>query len=302
MRDAALALLMILVLAPLSAFGIEITSIYPEVAYSGTPVTVIGGPFSSAVRVDLAGRQLRPSSIGSRQLVFITPPLPVGEYALFLRDGAQTSKQTFSLRIELPPPVISSISPSNLDECSTPEQRQVSLRGDNIQPGAQLLLDGAVIPFHREDELSFSFTPPPLRAGSYGLQLVNPDGKKSLPHTLWFSSLPEIESVSEGENFVNYYQVVIRGKNFFHNSVLLVNEYPGGFDDLPPRQRFIPVQGGAAFSGDQARLSQSESLSYRDCHTLIYNRYPPTGQAMRLVLRVGNPDGQQTEPYEVFLP
>lgn len=302
MKETVLVALILLVLTALPAAGVEISSVYPPVVAVGTPVTVIGGPFSSDVRIDLGGRQLRPRSIGTRQLVFVTPQLPAGEYALFLREGAQTSKQTFSLRIELPPPAIASISPSNLDVCSTAEQRRVSLRGDYIQPGAQLLLDGSVVPFHRENEQSFSFTPPPLRAGSYGLQVINPDGKKSLPHTLWFSSLPQIESVSEGENFVNYYQVVIRGKNFFHNSVLLINEYPGGFEDQPPSQRVIPAQGGAAFSGDNARQRQSASLSYQDCHTLIYNRYPPTGQAMRLVLRIGNPDGQQTEPYEVFLP
>jgi hypothetical protein len=300
MKTALLALILLLAAPPLPA--VELTAVYPQIAYAGSPVTLIGGPFGPEIRIDLAGRLLRPSSIGPRQLVFLAPPLPVGDYALFLRDGEQTSPQTFSLRIELPPPVINALVPDRLDECATPEQRQVSLRGAAIQSGAQLLLDGAVIPFSHEDEQSLSFTPTPLRAGSYGLQLVNPDGKKSLPHTLWISNLPEIESVSEGENFVNYYQVLIRGKNFFHNSVLLISEYPGGFDDLPPRQRFIPAQGSAAFSGDRARLSQSENLRYQDCHTLVYNRYPATGQAIRLVLRIGNPDGQQSEPFEVSLP
>ena len=302
MKIWILVILTLLLSIASPALGVEITAVYPPVAYVGTPVTVIGGPFGPQVKVDLDGHLLRPRSIGERQLVFITPQLPVGEYALFLRDGAESSKGTFSLRIELPPPLISSLSPDHLDECSSPEQRQILLRGVGIQQGTQLLLDDAVIPFVRDDDHSLSFTPPPLKAGSYGLQLVNPDGKKSLPHTLWISNLPVIESVSEGENFVNYYQVVIRGKNFFHNSVLLITEYPGGMDDLPPRQRFIPAQGGSAFSGDRARQNLSENLSYQDCHTLIYNRYPPSGQAMRLTLRVGNPDGQQSEPYEVSLP
>ncbi len=301
MKRAVLCVLGVL-LIPLTAAALEIKSVYPETVFPGTPVTVIGGPFGPEVLVDLAGQQLRPQSVGSRQLIFIVPQLPVGEHALFLRDGQESSAGTFSLRIELPPPVISTISPANLDECSTDEQRQISLYGEHIQPGAQLLLDGAVVPFTSQDQLSFSFTPPPLRAGSYGLQLINPDGKRSLPHTLWFNNLPEIESVTQGDNFVNSYQVVVRGKNFFHNSVLLVSEYPAGFADLPPRQRFIPAQGGAAFRGDRARLPQSESVSYRDCQTLIYNRYPPSGQSMRLVIRVGNPDGKQTSPYEVFLP
>jgi len=302
MRGVVPMLLWLLLLAPLSAFAVEISSVYPKVATVGTPVTVIGGPFGQEVRIDLGGRELRPQSIGPRQLVFIIPQLPVGDYALFLREGTQTSQQTFSLRIELPPPAITTLAPDHLDECSTPEQRQVSLRGENIQAGVKLLLDGAVIPYDREDDQSLSFAPAALRAGSYGLQLVNPDGKSSLPHTLWISNLPEIDSVSAGDNFVNYYQVVISGKNFFHNSVVLITEYQSGFGDLPPRQRFIPVRGQGASNSSQAREGLAENVSFQDCHTLIYNRYPPSGQAMRMVLRVGNPDGQQSAPIEVSLP
>ena len=294
--------LAILLWIPLPVGAIEITAVYPQTVFAGTPVTVIGGPFSAEVKVNLGNRQLVPNSVGPRQLVFVTPQLPVGEYALFLQDGEETSRRTFSLRLEVPPPVITEISPDHLDECPMPERGPIILRGENLQPGTQLLLSDAVIPSSRDTEQIFSFTPPPLRAGSYGLQLVNPDGKRSLPHTLWVGNQPEIEIVQEGENFVTYYQILITGKNFFHNSVLLITEYPGGFDDLPPRQRFIPAQGGAAFHGDRSRKGNSESLSYQDCHTLIYNRYPPSGQAIRMTFRVGNPDGQQSDPYEVSLP
>ncbi len=302
MKLIPLLLALLLSLQTVAAYAVDIRSVYPDVAFVGTPVTIIGGPFSPEVLVDLAGQQLQPRSIGSRQLIFITPRLPAGEHALFLRDGDQTSPTTFSLRIELPPPVIDSISPETLNTCSTAEQRQVLLRGANIQTGSQLLLEGAVIPFSGAEGDAISFSPPVLPAGSYGLQLINPDGKKSLPHTLWFSNVPEIEEVSQGENFVNSYQVIIRGTNFFHNSILLVDEYPAGFADLPPRQRFIPAQGGQAFQGDQTRVPQSENVSYYDCNTLVYTRFPPSGQTMRILLRVGNPDGKQTPSYEVFLP
>lgn len=301
MKTTALGWIFILFLFPFSAFGIDIVSISPKVVFSGVPVTVIGGPFSADVVIDLGGRQLQPQSSGPRQLTFITPELPAGEYALFLLDGGKASK-TLSLMIEFPPPLISEISPVSLDVCSTPEERLVSLHGEHIQDGAQLLFDGAVVSMSRKDETFFSFTPPPLPAGNYELQLVNPDGKKSLPQLIWFSDQPEIEAVEEGDNFVNSYQILIRGKNFFHNSVLLVDEYPGEVKGLRPRQRQIPAQGGAVFDGDNPRPGQTENVSYQDCRTLIYNRYPVSGQAIRMLLRVGNPDGGQTEPYEVFLP
>ncbi|WP_020676208.1 IPT/TIG domain-containing protein [Geopsychrobacter electrodiphilus] len=302
MKRAVLALIVSLFLLPLTAFGVEITSIYPAVAFVGTPVTIIGGPFTSKVMVELGNQQIHPDLINPRQLIFITPQLPVGEYSLFLRDAGQASQQTYSLRIEFPPPSITSLTPASLDECATPEQQRVSLHGENIQKGAQLLLNGAVIPAAREEDLSYSFTPPTLPAGSYGVQLVNPDGKRSLPYTLEFNGRPEIESISEGENFVNYYQVIIRGKNFSHNSVLLVKEYPGGFSDYPPRQRFIPVQGRRTSPNGGTSREQAENVIYQDCHSLIYNRYPAFNQAMRIVFQVGNPDGRQTAPYETSLP
>ena len=297
-------LLLTILLFPVAsgALAVEIRSVYPQDVTVGTPVTVIGGPFSEDVLVDVGGQPLRPRSVGTRQLIFIVPELPAGEHALFLRDGQRTSPTTFSLRVVLPPPQITALSPRNLDECSDPADRQLRLQGEALQPGGQLLLDGAVVPLERLGEGRFQFSVPPLPAGSYGLQLVNPDGQKSLPHTLWINNLPEIASVTPGEDFVNHYQVVVRGKNFFHNSVLLVDEYPAGFADLPPRQRVLPVQGSIAFRGDAARVPQSERVSYEDCHTLIYHRYPPSGQAMRIVLRVGNPDGKQSSPFEVFLP
>ena len=304
MKRAGLILLIVLMQCSfaLSAFAVEIASVYPDVAFSGSPVTIIGGPFGDAVVVDLAGRQIPARRVSSRQLVFLVPELAVGEYPLFLRDGKTVSRQTFSLRIELPPPVISSLSPQSLDECALPENRQVVIRGENIQDHAQLLFAGAVVPFEREDGASLSFVPPASSAGSYGVQIVNPDGKRSLPHNLKINNQPEIESVSAGNDFVNYYQVVISGKNFSPSSILLIKEYPGGFADLPPRQRFIPNQGNAESRGAGGNRSFSGNVVFQDCNTLIYNRYPAVNQDMRIVFQVSNPDGSQSAPYEASLP
>ena len=113
-----------MLLNPGAVSGLEVTSIHPEVAFVGSPVTIIGGPFSEQVRVSLADQQVRPLLVSDKQLMFTVPPLPVGA------------------------------------------------------------------------------------------------------------------------EFVNNYQMIILGKKFFHNSVLVINEYPAGFADLLARQRFIPAQRG----------------------------------------------------------
>lgn len=302
MKKLAVALLASLILAPVAVTGLEIASVYPTTVVAGAPVTLVGGPFDPNTRVVVGDMEVSPLRAGTRQLVFIAPPLEPGEYALYLISGQESSEATFSLRIVLPPPQVLSLEPANIDECSTIEERTVLLEGRYIQPGASLLLGGQVIPSTRLSDTGIRFTAPVLRSGSYGVQVANPDGSTSLAHSLWFNNIPQIDQVSIGEDFVNYYQLIIRGKNFFHNSTVVLNEYPVGLSDIPPRQKVIPGQGGAAFQGDQPRQPQSEAVFYVDCNTLIYNRYPYSGQPKTLILRVSNPDGKQSGVYEISAP
>jgi hypothetical protein len=47
---------------------------------------------------------------------------------------------------------------------------------------------------------------------------------------------------------------------------------------------------------------RGESLTYQDCRTLKYLRYPSSFQDKELSVQVINPDGKKTEPYAVTLP
>jgi len=294
--------LLALILVPALSAGLEISSVHPNPAIIGSPVTIIGGPFAPTLRVIIGGREVVPSLVDERQLVFVVPQLSAGEHALYLLADQQKSEQTINLRVSLPPPQISSLEPSNIDECSTAEQRIISLRGNHFREGSQLLLGGQVIPSTRLSETEISFTVPPLQAGTHGVQVVNPDGSESLPHSLWFNNIPHIFDVSRGEDFVSSYQLIIKGENFVLNSALIVYESSIGQPNLPPSQQIIPEQGGRWFIGEGARHSQTEAVTYIDCNTLIYNRYPYSGQDKTLILRVSNPDGKQTEPYELSTP
>ena len=289
-------------LVPTLSAAVEITSVYPDPAIIGSPVTIIGGPFDPTIRVLIGGREIEPNLVDERQLVFVVPQLEAGEQALYLVGDSQTSAQTLSLLVVLPPPQISALEPSNVDECSTQEQRMISLRGEYFREGAQLMLDRQIIPATRLSDTEINFTVPPLRAGTYGVQVVNPDGSESLPHSLWLNNIPHIYDVSRGEDYISSYQLIINGINFVHNSTLIVYEYPVGQTDLPPQQRIVPSQGGTAFSGQQALKQSTEAVIYIDCNTLIYNRHPYSGQDKTLILRVGNPDGKQTDSYELRSP
>jgi hypothetical protein len=283
-------------LLPTPGFALEITAVAPGTVSPDSIVTVSGGPFQPNVRVILGGQSIVPKVVGDRQLVFSVPPLEEGEYSLFVQQGEESSGKAFTLRIVFPPPRITSINPTNIDECSSEAQRQVVVVGENFQPGANLLLDNGAIPHSQSGGQTITFTAPALPAGIYGVQVVNSDGRRSLPHSLWFNNVPEITSVTQGQDFTTYYQLIISGKNFQFNSTLVVNEYPIDTPDVPPQQRSIPVrrQGMSIGVGD--------NVFFTGCDTLVYNRYPTSSQIKQLTLQVINPDGRATSAYTLSAP
>jgi hypothetical protein len=106
------------------------------------------------------------------------------------------------------------------------------------------------------------------------VQLANPDGRHSLPVSLQIDALPEILDVSRGEENVNYYQLLIIGKNFSYKSTLVVNGQP-----------IAPIYPGSL---------QVDSIRYLDCNRLIYKRYPPSSQTRQINLQIINPDGRES--------
>ncbi len=274
---------MAFVLLPGAALALapNLAGIYPAIANPGSTVTIIGGPFEKQVQIVFGDRTLRPVRIEEKQLTFMVPQLPEGDYLLFLQAGEQNSERSFFFRVAHPAPSITNLAPSKIEACSTGELRQVVLQGRDLHPGVQVLLDGvAVSASHSGNTLSFTL--PELQPGMHQVQLINPDDKRSLPVSLLVDNLPEIHGVSQGEEYVNFYELLISGKNFSYNSTLVVNGRP--------ITSFYPGS------------LQVDSIVYRDCNTLIYKRYPPSSQPTQITLQVINPDGKQSTVYYLSAP
>jgi hypothetical protein len=265
---------------PLAA--LEITSVSPATVSSGTAVTVIGGPFGKGVKIILGDRQIAPTPVGERQLIFTVPSLGEGEYALFLQEDEQTSQQIFTLKVVEPTPWISALNPSNVDICSTGAARRVLVEGKNFQPGASLLLDGAAVSQISMDERHITFMVPPLPGGIHEVQVVNPSGKKSLSHSLFINNVPEIVSVQQGTDYVNSYELIIEGKNFLYSSILVVNGKP------IVRSAALPPQ--------------TDNVKYVGCNRVIYLRYPYSHELKRVSLQLINPEGKESPVYYVTIP
>jgi hypothetical protein len=294
-------LLLALLLIDPSAFALEITSLAPARATPGTPVILTGGPFSDRSRIYLGEQYVPPLRRAPRQLGFVVPDLPPGVYSLTVQDDVSSVMQPFNFEIIAPRPLITGVEPDNLDVCADTAERLVRVSGRNFSPGAQLLLGGTVVNSRMVDPATVEFRLPEMPAGVYGVEVRNPDGATSLPHSLWINSVPEIASVERGDDFVNNYEVIVRGKNFFYNSILVVTEADTGAGSLGPRQMTYYAQRG----GPMASFSQvapGEQLRYSDCRTLVYLRYPGNLQDKELTLQVINPDGKKTDLYQVTLP
>ncbi len=274
-------LALVLLPAPALAAAPEMTGIFPAVASPGSIVTIIGGPFEQQVQIVFGDRTLSPIRIAQKQLTFVVPQLAEGDYLLFLQAGEQHSQRSLFFRVVLPAPSITSLTPSKIEACTTGEQRQVVLQGRDLHRGVQALLDGVALAAEQNGN-TLTFTLPELPPGMHQVQVINPDGKRSVPVSLLVDALPEILSVSRGEENVNYYELLISGKNFSYNSTLVVNGRP-----------ITPFYPGSL---------QVDSIAFRNCKTLIYKRYPPSSQPTQLNLQIINPDGKESAVYTLSAP
>lgn len=282
--------------------AIEITSVAPTRATPETRVVLTGGLFSAQSRLFLGEQYVEPLQLLPRQLVFIVPPLPPGSYSLTVQEEADSAVQPFTFEILAPQPQIVALEPDNLDVCADDAERLIRVAGRNFLPETMLLLDGRAVGSRLVDPGTLEFRLPELPAGVYGVEARNPDGTVSLPRSLWVNSVPEITSVTRGADFVNHYEVLIEGKNFFFNSILLVREPDLSAGGSGTRQLTYYAHRAATALAQGTLPAPGEKLVFNTCGTLVYTRYPSNFQSKELVLQVVNPDGKKTSPYAVTLP
>ena len=280
--------------------ALEVTSLAPIRGTPGTQVGISGGPFSPQTQPFLGERYVAPRIISENYMDFTVPNLPPGNYTLTVQDNTMVAAQTYQFEVMAPTPQVTNITPSILDACPISAISHIQINGRNFLPGAALLVNDRVIPSRVINSTSIEAQLPGLQEpGVYGVSVSNQDGATSLPHSLWVTSTPKIDSVEQGADFVNYYEVIIHGKNFLFNSTLVVKE-PEDSALGESSQQLSSVYSKSPTS--KVSISpQRNRLIYVDCQTLIYHRYR-TSQVKDLRLQVFNPDGRKTDPYYVALP
>ncbi|NLC71105.1 MAG: hypothetical protein GX751_07095 [Desulfuromonadaceae bacterium] len=263
-------------------FALEILSVSPTSVQPGNVVRLTGGPFPPGVTVRIGSETVIPSMVRERELTFIIPPVPEGEYLLSLLPNGVSSGQVFTLKVTEKLPVILSLNLTSVDECQRPENSQIEVEGENFSAGSALLLDGSPAPSRWESPSRMILLLPQLRGGSHDLQVITPGERRSLPRAFLVNDRPEIFSAYQGEDRVNSYEVIIQGRNFLPQSTLLVDGTPIA------RSAALPAQTG--------------QLRYIDCENMIYVRYPYSRTPKPVNLQIINPNGRQSNPFSLNIP
>lgn len=285
------------------SFALEVVSLAPSRGAPGTLVAVSGGPFSAATQPFLGRHYVAPLHILENHLEFTVPSLPPGNYVLKVQDDTSIAEQTFQFEVMAPVPRIAELSPGNIDLCRLDAEQQLEVDGHNFMPEAVLLVNNVAVPTTvieptRLEARLQGFQQP----GVYGVVVRNPDGATSLPHSLWINNLPEITSIEQGAEFLEYYEVVIHGKNFMSNSILVVKEPEDSVIGQAYRQFSFVARQRNVSEGMSVVAPQTDRLIFVDCQTLIYYRYPAISQTKSLGFMVLNPDGRKTDMFYANLP
>ncbi len=287
-----------------TAQALEVTSLAPTQGAPGTLVMIGGGPFSATTEIFLGETAVPPRAVLPNQIEIAVPFQPAGQYALTVRDQDSIASGGYRFDILAPTPQITSITPRTLDICTTENEHPLDVNGQNFLAGAVVLLDGTAVPSRVIDITTIEARLPRIQQpGIHGIAIRNPDGATSLPLSLSVNNIPEIDSVERGADTVNAYEMVIHGKNFQFDSILVVNEpQTSTLGQASQQLSFVPRRNTAAQEDPDNLTPQRNHLIFVDCRTLIYRRLPSSFQNKDLSLQVFNPDGGHTGLIHVTLP
>jgi hypothetical protein len=277
---------------------LTILSIIPSQGEPETSVTLSGSGFTSGTTAYLGNNATPTTVIGPKQLNFEIPDLAPGLYALFLRDTDGTTSRTYNFSILPPKPVIFSLSPDTIQACAPDKDRQVVISGQNFQVSSQAIFDGAAIKGNFNSRESFSINVPRVAAGLHQVQIKNPGDAMSGAQGLFIDARPEIDSVTTADDYVNYYNLVIGGRNFQQDSTLVVTE-----------ERDMDQSGNQRSDVDVKRLRtgttnafERDRVIFVNCGQLIYQRYPYSTVLKNFKVQVVNSAGEESSVIQVSAP
>lgn len=253
-----------------------ILSIIPAQGEPGSKITIFGSGFGEKASAFLGSIEIQAKVTDGKQLEFTIPMLDAGLYALYLKRDDGITGRTYNFTVLPLRPELSELSPDHISSCAQGRDREINALGRNFSKNSLLFLDGAVIRSRFISSEDIAFTIPQIVGGLHQVAVRNGPDNASVTMGLTIETRPEISQVTIGNEYVNYYELIIDGKNFDQNSSLYVDG-----------QR-IGGRGGQD-------VAEREKLIYVDCTRLIYQRYPysPVNKDFRILVMNSGGEGSQ---------
>ncbi len=268
---------------PVIAVAPTILSIIPAQGEPGGKVTIFGSGFGEQSAAYLGSVEIPAKVTDGRQLEFNIPQLEAGLYALYIKRSDGITGRVYNFTVQALRPVLLSVVPESVSACARGIERDVTANGKNFAEAASLLFDGAVINSRYISPEQIAFTVPAATSGIHQITIKNDPETGTLPRTLTIESRPEISQVSIGDEYVNYYELNIYGRNFQQNSSIYVDG-----------QR-IGGKGGQ-------EMVEREKLIFVDCTRLIYQRHPYSSTNKDFHIQVLNQGGEGSQVVNVTAP
>jgi hypothetical protein len=245
---------------------------------------MFGSGFGTQASAYLGSVEIAAKLTEGRQLEFIIPQqLEPGLYALYLKRSDGSVSRPYNFTILPLRPVLQGLSPETISSCSQGAEREVTTRGQNFIEKSQLVFDGAVLKSNFLSAEALSFNVPQVTGGLHQVVVRNSPENSTVALGLMIETRPEIAQVMIDSQYVNYYELVIQGRNFQQNSSIYVDGQK------------IGGQGGQ-------NLAEREKLQYVDCTKLIYQRHPYSQVSKDFHITVMNPGGETSQTVNVTAP
>ncbi|BCS53640.1 IPT/TIG domain-containing protein [Geobacter sp. SVR] len=260
-----------------AAVPVSILSIIPVQAEPQARVMLFGSGFGESATVFLGGTEIPAKITDGRQAEFNIPPqLEPGLYALYLKRSDGNIGRPYNFTVLPLRPVLSGLTPDQINSCAQGREREVTALGRNFTERSQLFFDGAAIRSRFISPGEIVFSVPQVAGGLHHVMVKDTPENASVTQGLTIETRPEITQVTVGTEYVNYYELLVEGRNFNQDSSIYVDgQRIGG----PSRQE----------SGERERVI------YIDCGHLVYLRFPysPVNKDFRLQVVSRNGEGSQ---------
>ena len=260
-----------------------ILSIIPAQAEPGDKVTIFGSNFGEQISAFLGSVEIPARVIDAKQIEFTVVLLDAGLYALYLKRGDGVVGRAYNFSVLPQRPVLSTLSPERISSCAQGAERDVTAVGRNFVETSLLFFDNASIKRRVVSPSAIAFRAPDVAGGLHQVMVKNSSDNASVQMALEIETRPEISQVTKGDEYVNYYELIIYGKNFQQNSAIYVDG-----------QRI----GGIGGQDAAAR----EKVIYIDCGRLIYQRFPYSPVVKEFRLQVVNPGNEGSQVVNVSAP